>query len=77
MFIDIIMPKGSLKCEIMPLRSEKQPTCRGCGKEIRFAKTPRGKHMPVSLTEDNKYQAHFADCPKADEFRKPKTNEKD
>ena len=68
--IEIKMPKGKLNCELLPLRDEKQPTCRGCKAEIRFALTPRGKHLPISKDENGEWIAHFADCPNADQLRK-------
>ena len=56
------MPKGFLRVDILPLRDEMQPTCRSCKKEIRFAKTPRGKTMPISQI-DGEWVSHFMDCP--------------
>lgn len=56
--------------------------CRGCGKLIVWGKTPRGKNIPLSIEHpDSKWEgplqssicvkapAHFADCPKSQEFR--------
>lgn len=43
-------------------------TCRGCGAEIYWIRTIKGKLMPV----DPDGTSHFATCPKAKSFRKPK-----
>lgn len=40
--------------------------CKRCGKEMFWVKTKNGKSAPITLKLIN----HFADCPKADEFRK-------
>jgi DNA-directed RNA polymerase subunit RPC12/RpoP len=42
-------------------------TCRGCGAEIRFEPTTKGKLMPV----DADGTSHFATCPQAERFKKP------
>jgi hypothetical protein len=44
----------------------KPSRCKGCGQTIYWCKTEGGKSMPVII------QSHFADCPKADEFRNKK-----
>ncbi len=48
----------------------KRARCKKCGKSIRFAITSKnGKMIPI--IEKGKYwQAHFADCEYAAEFRK-------
>lgn len=38
-------------------------SCRGCGATMYWGTTDRGKKIPVVM------QAHFVDCPKAEEFR--------
>jgi len=68
MFIDIKMPKGKLNVEILPLRDDKIPTCRACKTEIRFARTPRGKTMPISKV-DGEWYAHFMKCENAEKLR--------
>jgi len=70
MFVDIKMPKGKLNVEILSLRDEKIPTCRACKAEIRFAKTPRGKTMPISKNESGEWCAHFMLCGDPDKLRK-------
>jgi hypothetical protein len=54
-------------------------TCRGCGTQIEFWITPRGKKMPFNtkivgtLAEGNRrevLECHFVSCPEADRFRK-------
>lgn len=42
--------------------------CKGCGAEIWWIKTKKGKNMPVT----NKALPHHIDCPKAEQFRKKK-----
>lgn len=53
--------------------------CKSCGKLIVFMPTLKGKFMPVNLEsvydtdiffDSKKHKSHFADCPKADSFRK-------
>jgi len=44
-------------------------TCKGCGETIWWVKTKAGKSAPYTEKALN----HFADCPKADRFRKPET----
>jgi hypothetical protein len=52
--------------------------CRGCGAEMQWFETPRGKKMPMSAvsgTEDDesqKLEAHWTVCPNAKDFRKKK-----
>jgi hypothetical protein len=42
--------------------------CRGCGAEIVWAKTARGKRMPF---DRETLEPHWAICPQAKEFQKP------
>ena len=51
----------------------KQTRCRGCDKLIRFGITKNNKNMPIIQVGED-WQAHFADCKKAGQFRK-KINE--
>lgn len=55
--------------------------CKACGKEIVFLKTNTARAMPVIATtvriddilfDRTRHASHFADCPKANEFRKGK-----
>ena len=42
--------------------------CKGCGQNIIWIKNPKsGKLMPISTANGVN---HFADCPKADQFKK-------
>ncbi|HXP82603.1 MAG TPA: hypothetical protein VN976_22075 [Verrucomicrobiae bacterium] len=60
-------------------------TCSGCGAEIEWWKTPRGKKMPISVVPVYRVEGdptstllrhdripHFANCPKVKDFRKKK-----
>ena len=61
---------------------DNEARCRGCGAEIEWWITPRGKKMPMSVVavrERNSPIApvqrweripHWTNCPKADSFRK-------
>lgn len=47
--------------------------CKGCGADIWWIKTRAGKNAPITAVGLN----HFADCPKADRFRKAKGTGRD
>lgn len=73
MTIEIKMSRGVQNVEVMGTpRTTKKVNCRGCGKEIFFAKTSKGKWLPVSQLGDGTFVAHFFDCPKAKTFRRPR-----
>ena len=54
--------------------------CTGCGADIRWIKTVKGKSMPCNIEEVTiitkvgsiyrGFTPHWATCPKADEFRR-------
>ncbi len=46
--------------------------CRGCGKEIFWAKTKGVKNMPISMLGNGDLVCHFYDCSKANNFRNNK-----
>lgn len=55
--------------------------CKGCQADLIFLPTKSGKRMPVLASSVNigdkqfdatKHRSHFADCPAAQKFRKPK-----
>lgn len=56
----------------------KASRCRACGKEIYFVRSAAGRLMPLVPANVNGNlgplmgTSHFADCPKADSFRKEK-----
>lgn len=53
---------------------EQRCPCKKCGKRIWFYKHPRtGNSIPVLAKTG---EPHFADCPYADQFRKPKGRKK-
>ncbi len=41
--------------------------CRGCGREIEWWWTPKGKHIPL---DPGTMEPHWATCPVAEQFRK-------
>lgn len=49
-------------------------TCRSCGAQVVWEQTASGKKMPMDVEPgpDGKRVSHFATCPQADEWRKPK-----
>ena len=57
---------GSYQWDI-PADAEPKP-CKGCGEEIYWIVTRRGKNMPVNPDGIS----HFETCSEADNFRKPK-----
>lgn len=61
------------------------PRCKSCGAEIRWEKTPAGKHMPMDPRPEKRivlgrvnglayvvdtYMPHWATCTSADEHRR-------
>jgi len=64
------IPNCKLKCGIeVQLVSTKKVKCE-CGQEIMFAKTKRGRWMPIQLVGFAEFDTHYAYCPLADKFRK-------
>ena len=51
-------------------RFEGHAHCRGCNRVIEWWVTPHGKRMPMDVTDSGKAEAHWATCPKVDQFRK-------
>lgn len=52
-----------------PYSGEKCRPCKACGRTIYFYAHPSGKMIPVNFKTK---ETHFADCPAANKFRKPK-----
>lgn len=48
---------------------ENTGTCRGCGAEIAWYRTPKGKAIPL---DEGTLIPHWGTCPNADDFRGPK-----
>lgn len=55
--------------------------CRACQAPIAFLKTRTGKSIPINADtvrpddtdfDHTRHKSHFADCPQAAQFRKPK-----
>jgi len=53
----------------IPTGTEATP-CRGCGADIYWIKTTRGKNLPL----DPDGRAHFSSCPNAEDFRRDKNH---
>ena len=71
--IEIALPNGTFlaEAEIGPNQEHCHVECSRCGEEIFFAKTKKGKFIPVdSEPEGEIYTSHFASCAFADQFRK-------
>ncbi len=49
--------------------NSKQIRCRACGKPMYFGVTKNNKNIPITRS-GSAWQAHFADCPKANNFRR-------
>lgn len=54
-------------------------TCTSCGAPIAWIVTPGGKRMPIALRGATRNlvgelegESHFADCPNADQHRRPR-----
>ena len=53
-------------------------TCRGCGADIQWWITPKGKKMPMSFKQTGNVkdgfgevmESHFSSCPNANSFRR-------
>ena len=50
-------------------RYESDAACRGCGARIEWWTSPAGKMMPMEVDNDGNCETHWANCPKAKEFR--------
>jgi len=48
-------------------KHEGSSRCNGCGAEMEWWLTPKGKRMPV---DPGTGESHFATCPKAAQFRR-------
>jgi hypothetical protein len=72
--IETLFLKGGAEVTVDLSASSK---CRSCGTKIWFAVTKKNnKYIPISETIDGEYQAHFADCKQAGEWRKPTMSNK-
>ncbi len=60
-----------LKNGIEVLLSERSKVCE-CGDIMFFAKTSKGKYMPVSTDYHGEWESHFGVCPLADKYRAKK-----
>jgi hypothetical protein len=60
-------PRTDIDLTAQGYEYESKTRCRGCGAEIEFWRTPKGKHMPL---DPGTLEPHWAHCPKAEAFRK-------
>lgn len=68
---EIILKGGA----VVRLKNERATACKGCGAKIWFAYTMKNnKLIPIEETRDGEYQAHFASCPAAGNFRRSGRN---
>ena len=76
------IPTQKADLEAMGYVFDNEAKCRGCGEDIEWWITPRGKKMPMSVKAVRERDSpispilrwervvHWADCPKADSFRR-------
>jgi hypothetical protein len=66
-------------------KNERITNCQRCGAAIIFLPTAAGKHAPVDaetvpidaeVFDPKRMMSHFATCPYAEQFRKPKPKQK-
>lgn len=80
MTIEIIQVKtrvGEMPVYLEEGPEMKKSKCRGCGADILWGITEKGKSFPISRKfNENKFEyiSHFADCPKANDFRNKNDN---
>lgn len=67
---EIISLKNGIQVEV-DIEKDKGE-CRGCGEEIFWATTRRGKKMPICQEDDGSWVSHFSNCIMANDFRKKK-----
>jgi hypothetical protein len=60
-------PKTDTELNAAGYKFENKAKCRGCGAELEFWLTPKGKHIPL---DPGTLECHFSTCPKAKDFRK-------
>ncbi|MFA5387689.1 MAG: hypothetical protein WC322_04905 [Candidatus Paceibacterota bacterium] len=53
-------------------RFDRTAACRGCGAQIEWWQTPKGKWMPL---DPGTMQPHWGTCPQAGQFRKGAKND--
>lgn len=62
--------------------NRRKSRCQACGAELIWLKTAIGSNMPTNadavleddqLFDSTRHTSHFATCPSADKFRRPKS----
>jgi hypothetical protein len=76
------IPEKKADLEAFGYVFDNKAKCRGCGAEIEWWITPRGKKMPMSVqivretgspispVKEYRRVPHWSDCPNAKDFRK-------
>ena len=60
-------PKTDTELTAQGYAFENKAKCRGCGADIEWWLTPKGKHIPLDAAT---LETHWSTCPKAKDFRK-------
>ncbi len=60
-------PKSDNDLVAQGYQFEAKSHCRGCGRQIEWYLTPKGKHIPL---DPGTLEPHWATCEKAELFRK-------
>ena len=65
-------PKTLNEMKAFNYRFDNYGTCKGCGEDIEWYKTPSGKSIPMNPMErgSSPATAHWSTCTEADSFRK-------
>jgi len=73
------IPDNRKDLEAMGYSFNGEGLCRGCGAELFWFETPRGKKMPFSRIADagpsddsEKLEPHWSSCPNREDFRSRK-----
>ncbi len=73
------LPETLSELAALGYRRDSVGTCRGCGMTMLWFITPKNARMPFALKAGtvDQYVPHWANCPKADQFRRPRIERKD
>lgn len=62
-------PTNETELKKQGYRFDNVSKCRGCGAEIAWYETPKGKMIPL---DEGTLEPHWSTCPNADSFRRDK-----